>query len=176
MSSKGLIHVYCGDGKGKTTAALGLALRAAGAGMHVNIVQLLKGRPTAELASLALLPNITVVRGNPSGKFSFVMNAQEREQALALHNNLLGQALDAAQAGNFQLLIIDELMGALSAKLVDEALVKKLILEKPQALEIAVTGRNPPEWLLDAADYVSEVCMRKHPYTKGIPARRGIEM
>ncbi|MEM1483790.1 cob(I)yrinic acid a,c-diamide adenosyltransferase [Oscillospiraceae bacterium PP1C4] len=176
MREMGLIHVYCGDGKGKTTAAMGLAMRASGVGMKVLIVQFLKGQETGELRSLALLPNVSVIRGNPSGKFSFQMDERELQHTYDLHTKNLLTAIEAARAGNCDLLILDEIMGALSASLIDEDLMHNFIEHKPESLELVLTGRNPPDWLLEKASYISEICKRRHPYDQGIPARRGIEL
>lgn len=175
MNGNGLIHVYCGDGKGKTTAALGLVMRASGAGMKTLVVQFLKGRETGELKSLALLPGVQVIRGNPSGKFSFEMDERERRQAYEMNTKNLLAAVETARAEACGLLVLDEILGALSAGLVDEELLRDFVIRKPAPLELVLTGRNPPGWMLDAADYVSEICKRKHPYDRGIPARRGIE-
>lgn len=175
MNESGLIHLYCGDGKGKTTAALGLALRASGAGKRVLLLQFLKGRETGELKSLARLPEITVVRGNASGKFSFQMDPAERAAALILHTENLRAAINTARAGECDLLILDEALGALSAGLLDERLLRELVSGKPPALELVLTGRAPPHWLFEAADYVSEMCKRKHPFDRGIAARSGVE-
>ncbi|MCI8650216.1 MAG: cob(I)yrinic acid a,c-diamide adenosyltransferase [Anaerotruncus sp.] len=171
----GLIHIYCGDGKGKTTAAIGLAVRAAGAGKRVLLLQFLKGQPTGELASLAMLPQVTVLRGKMGGKFTFQMGERELQQTYDLQTKNLLTAVETARAGDCDLLILDELFGALSTETVDEDLLRNFIIHKPAALELVLTGRNPPDWLLKAADYVSEICKRKHPYDKGIQARQGIE-
>ena len=163
---KGLIHIYCGDGKGKTTAATGLAVRAAGCGMKVLLVQFLKGQETGELRALAHIPGITVLRGKASEKFTFQMDERELQQTYD----------EQARAGACDLLVLDEVMGALSCQLIDEDLLRSLVEQKPERLELVMTGRNPPDWLIDAADYVSEIKKVKHPYDRGVSARRGIEM
>ena len=173
---KGLIHVYCGDGKGKTTAAVGLAARAAGRGLRVLMVQFLKGQETGELRSLALLPGVTVLRGKASEKFTFQMDERELQQTYDLNTKNLLTAKEALRAGECDLLILDEILGALSCELVDEDLLRDLVGTKPEGAELVLTGRNPPDWLLDAADYVTEMVKRKHPFDRGIPAREGIEL
>ncbi|WP_312644735.1 cob(I)yrinic acid a,c-diamide adenosyltransferase [Hydrogenoanaerobacterium sp.] len=172
---KGLVHIYCGDGKGKTTAAIGLAVRAAGSGMKVALVQFLKGQQSSELNSLKLLPNITVIREQLSPKFTFQMDRRELEQTKAAHSRYLKTALELAKSGECDLLVLDELLGALSCSLIDEELLLELLEQKPPQLELIMTGRNPPQWLLDRADYVSEVRKVKHPYDNGVAARTGIE-
>ena len=168
---KGLIHIYCGDGKGKTTAATGLAVRAAGCGMKVLLVQFLKGQETGELRALAHIPGITVLRGKASEKFTFQMDERELQQTYDLLT-----AVEQARAGACDLLVLDEVMGALSCQLIDEDLLRSLVEQKPERLELVMTGRNPPDWLIEAADYVSEIKKVKHPYDRGVSARRGIEM
>lgn len=175
MNRQGLTHVYCGNGKGKTTAAIGLAVRAAGAGLRVMIVQFLKSQDTGELRSLALIPNITMVRGKASGKFTFQMDEHERAETRELSDRTLAAAVAAAKNGECDLLILDEALGALESGMLDEAALIELVGEKPERLELVLTGRNPPEWLISHADYVSEILPRKHPYECGIAARSGIE-
>lgn len=175
MNRPGLTHVYCGSGKGKTTAAIGLAVRAAGAGLHVLIVQFLKGQDTGELRSLALIPNITVVRGKASERFTFQMDERERAETRELSGRNLAGAVAAAKNGECELLILDEALGALEAGMLDEAALRELVCEKPEGLELVLTGRNPREWIISSADYVSEIVPRKHPYERGIAARSGIE-
>lgn len=176
MSKKALIHIYCGDGKGKTTCAVGLTVRAAGTGMRVLFVQFLKSTPTGELNSFGLLPNITVLRGKAGTGFTFQMDERALQETYDIHTKNLLTALEAARAGECDMLVLDEIMGALSAGLIDEDLLRSLIDRKPESMELVMTGRNPPAWLLEKADYVSEICKKKHPYDAGIPARKGIEM
>lgn len=176
MSEKGLVHLYCGDGKGKTTAAVGLAVRAAGCGMRVLLIQFLKGMPTGELESLAKLERVTVVRGKASEKFTFQMDARELQQTYDLNCKNLLTAMEKVRAGECELLVLDEICGALATELVDEDLLKSLIKRCKGQVELVVTGRNPPAWLWEQADYITEMCARRHPYEKGIAARRGIEM
>lgn len=172
---RGFIHVYCGDGKGKTTAAVGLAVRAAGTGKRVLLVQFLKGRDTGELHSLAQIPEITVLRGKASEKFTFQMNERELQEVYDNQTKNLLTALEEARKGHCDLLILDEIMGALSTETVDEDLLKSLVLYKPEPLELVLTGRNPPDWIVEAADYVTQMEKVKHPYDRGIQARRGVE-
>ena len=173
--NKGLIHIYCGDGKGKTTAALGLALRAAGAGKKVLLVQLLKGNPTSELESLALIPNITVIRPEKSFGFTFNMNDEQKAELTDIHNRLLDKAFNAMTAGELDMLIIDEFFGAYNKKLVDTNTADKIVFQKNKQCELILTGRDPQEKFISAADYVSEIKCVKHPYMQGIKARKGIE-
>ncbi len=171
----GLIHIYCGNGKGKTTAALGLAVRAAGAGKTVCIVQLLKGTKTSELESLKLLPNIIIIRLQKDFGFTFIMNEQDKKEITVCHNNLLISAYEHMKNHEFDMLIIDEFFAAYEKNLIDKELAEKLVFEKEKNCELILTGRNPIEKFLAVADYVSEINAVKHPYEKGISARKGIE-
>lgn len=171
----GLIHLYCGDGKGKTTAAMGLAIRAAGHGKKVLILQFLKGWPTGELKSLAQIEGIQVLRGKEGMAFSFQMTPEERIQTKALHEEHLRLAMHKAQLGECEVLILDEVMGAVGTGLLEESLVTGFLQAKPPQLEVVLTGRNPPPQWIELADYVTEMKKIKHPYERGIPARDGIE-
>ena len=174
-SKLGLIHIYTGDGKGKTTAALGLILRASGRGLHVVLGQFLKGRETGELHTLSLLPGVRVFRGKPLTKFSFQMNEQEKAEVLQSHNEFIQELAWYCRQEETDLLVLDEVIGACGTHLLDESLLIDFLKHKPKHLEVVMTGRNPSPELLELADYVSEICKRKHPCDKGIPAREGIE-
>lgn len=171
----GLIHIYCGDGKGKTTAAVGLAVRCAGRGNKVLLVQFLKSRDSGELYSLAKLPDIEVMRGKESKKFTFQMNEEEKHALLIEHNKMFEQVLAKIKNGGYSLLILDELIGALNAKVFEMPKLIEFLRHKPENLEVVLTGRNPAPELVEIADYVSEMRKVKHPMDKGIMAREGIE-
>ena len=171
----GLIHIYCGDGKGKTTAAVGLAVRCAGRGNKVLLVQFLKSRDSGELYSLAKLPDIEVMRGKESKKFTFQMNEEEKHALLIEHNKMFEQVLAKIQNGGYSLLILDEVIGALNAKVFEMPKLIEFLRHKPENLEVVLTGRNPAPELVEIADYVSEMRKVKHPMDKGIMAREGIE-
>lgn len=171
----GLIHIYCGDGKGKTTAAVGLAVRCAGRGNKVLLVQFLKSRDSGELYSLAKLPDIEVIRGKESKKFTFQMNEEEKHALLIEHNKMFEQVLAKIKNGGYSLLILDEIIGALNAKVFEMPKLIEFLRHKPENLEVVLTGRNPAPELVEIADYVSEMRKVKHPMDKGIMAREGIE-
>lgn len=171
----GLIHIYCGDGKGKTTAAVGLAVRCAGRGNKVLLVQFLKSRDSGELYSLAKLPDIEVMRGKESKKFTFQMNEEEKHVLLIEHNKMFEQVLAKIKNGSYSLLILDEVIGALNAKVFEMPKLIEFLRHKPENLEVVLTGRNPAPELVEIADYVSEMRKVKHPMDKGIMAREGIE-
>lgn len=171
----GLIHIYCGDGKGKTTAAVGLAVRCAGRGNKVLLVQFLKSRDSGELYSLAKLPDIEVMRGKESKKFTFQMNEEEKHALLIEHNKMFEQVLAKIKNGGYSLLILDEVIGALNAKVFEMPKLIEFLRHKPENLEVVLTGRNPAPELVEIADYVSEMRKVKHPMDRGIMARKGIE-
>ncbi|MGB8451799.1 MAG: cob(I)yrinic acid a,c-diamide adenosyltransferase [Anaerocolumna sp.] len=174
--NKGLIHVYCGEGKGKTTAAIGLAVRAAGSGMKVVLLQFLKGRMVSELKSLELLPGITVIRNKIDYGFYNKMTDQDKKEITKLHNENLTRALNLVKEGQCDMLILDEITAAYKYHLIDRTEVDNLIVNKKAELELILTGREPDPLFLDRADYVSEIKKIKHPYDQNITARKGIEL
>ncbi len=175
MKDGGLIHIYCGDGKGKTTAAVGLAVRCSGHGNKVLLVQFLKSRPTGELQSLSLLPNIEILRGKENHKFTFQMTDEEKAAVLHNHMELFVKVQKKCRQEKVDLLILDEVIGACNTGVFDLQALIDFLNNKPAAMEVVLTGRNPAAELIDMADYVSEICKRKHPFDKGIPARTGVE-
>ena len=176
MDAKGLIHFYYGEGKGKTTAALGLAIRASGCGKKVVVVQFLKDWKCGEINSLALLPNVTVFRANMSGRvFIHEMSSVEKDAVKAVHDNNLKSALELQQSGKCDLLVLDEALDAYQLGVLDTALFEGLLDNKPESLELVVTGHGMDSRLLARADYVTEMVKHKHPYDNGVAARRGVE-
>ena len=170
MEGLGLVHLYYGDGKGKTTAAMGLALRALGSGKRVVIVQFLKGGKSGEIPLLEQL-GAAVYRGKAGQKFVFQMDEAEKAATRALQNKNLAAAL-AAPA---DLLVLDEAGSAWELDMVDKALLQQAVLHRPAGQECVLTAHAAPQWMLEAADYVTEMQCRRHPYQKGIAARKGIE-
>lgn len=171
----GLLHIYCGDGKGKTTAAIGLAVRAAGAGMRVHIIQLLKGSDSAEISVLRSIPNITIERCDRNYGFVRNMTDEDKNSIAECHDALLEKGYSLARSGKIDMLIIDEFNAAYKCGLLDKNAAEKFLTEKFGDTELIITGRDPAEIFINAADYVSEIKCIKHPYEKGINARRGIE-
>ena len=170
MKRTGLLHLYYGDGKGKTTAAMGLALRAMGSGKRVVILQFLKGGKSGEVPLLEQL-GAKVYRGKAGQKFVFQMNEAEKEATRQLQN----ANLTAAMADPADLLILDEAGSAWELDMVDKALLQKAVLERPAEQECVLTAHAAPQWMLDAADYTTEMKCHRHPYQRGISARQGIE-
>jgi cob(I)alamin adenosyltransferase len=171
--SHGFLHVYTGDGKGKTTAAIGLAVRAAGAGQQVFFAQFLKGQPTSELAILSRLSDrITVQRFGGSG---FVRNGGDAFDAAEAHRGMRA-ARQAIQAGHHLVIILDEINLAMATGLVDVDEVLALVEGARPGTTLVLTGRYAPEPIIDAADLVTEMQEIKHYYHAGTGACVGIEM
>ena len=167
---QGLLHLYWGDGKGKTTAAMGLALRALGSGKRVVIVQFLKGGNSGEIPLLAQL-GAEIYRGKAGQKFVFQMTPEEKAATRELQN----QNLAAAIAQPADLLILDECLDTVEAGLLTVQAVYTLLQNRPKGLEVVLTGRAAPPALLELADYHTRMQLVRHPFERGIPARFGIE-
>ena len=172
---QGLVHIYCGDGKGKTSAAVGLAVRAAGRGMKVLVVRFLKTENSGEVEVLRSIPGITVTPCDRTFGFVFRMNEEQKAEAAEYYQKRFETAVKEAVTGNYDLLILDEILASCNYGMVQEQSVLEFLHTKPAGLEVVLTGRDPSEKLVEQADYVSEIHMVKHPYQKGIPARKGIE-
>ncbi len=208
MEEFGLLHLYYGDGKGKSTAAAGLALRALGAGASVILIRFLKSDyyKSGEIGSL-ITEGAMVINGKDDDyKLVGEMNEKEREWLKAYQDKILrymqdddelinqmdeeeksklkesqdeylkfvSDSLSLGTGGN-TMLILDEALNALNYGLVDEELLKRLVLRRPKGREVVLTGRGPKQWMLDAADYITEFKCVKHPFENGIKARKGIE-
>lgn len=170
---QGCVHVYCGDGKGKTTAAVGLAVRAAGRGKRVLIARFLKTEDSGEVEVLRRIPGIKVLPCERTFGFVSRMTPKIREEAALYYRKQLEQA--CRMAPSCDMLILDEIMAACRYGMVSEAALLDFLHRRPGQLEVVLTGRDPSETILAEADYVSEICMKKHPYTRGLAAREGIE-
>ena len=170
----GLIHIYCGDGKGKTSAAAGLAVRAAGAGRQVLFTQFLKNGDSSELSVLRALENVEVFVCDARHGFLWKMGENERAQAKQDYSALLEAALEKARRG-VDLLVLDEAVSACNLGVIEEKKLLDFLREKPSELEVVLTGRYPSASLIERADYVTEMKKLRHPYDRGVGARRGIE-
>lgn len=173
MPQKGFVHIYCGDGKGKTTAAVGLIIRALGAGKRALLVRFLKDSSSSELAILAELPGVSIFPDPEHINFSWNMTLDEK----AAYRDMALEKFDyaAENAERFDLIVFDEACSAISLGFLDEARVLDFIYSLAEGQELVFTGREPSEALISAADYVSEIRKVKHPFDKGIAARDGIE-
>jgi len=173
-TKKGLVHIYTGNGKGKTTCAIGLAIRALGAGQRILFAQFLKGCESSEVDVMTKL-GIRVIRMCEVKKFTWQMTKEECKEVQDACAKLLSEVVFEAKSGRWDMIVVDEAMGALANKGVSLTTLCQLIDDKPSELEIVLTGRNAPRELIDRADYVSEINALKHPLDKGIKARIGIE-
>ncbi|MCD8012926.1 MAG: cob(I)yrinic acid a,c-diamide adenosyltransferase [Lachnospiraceae bacterium] len=171
----GLVHIYCGDGKGKTTTGMGLCARAAGYGLRVLIYQFMKDNSTSERQVLGLSDKITIVDGLPQEKFSFQMTPEEKEERKAYYESQLRFVTQKAADEQYDVLFLDEVIYTIRAGLLDEALLLDFLKKKPTHLEVILTGQGPSETLIECADYVSEIRKIRHPFDKGVHARKGIE-
>jgi len=169
---KGYIHVYTGPGKGKTTAALGLGLRAAGAGFKVHMVQFMKGRRYSELDSIDKLTNFTF---SQHGRDEFVNKDNPEKIDIDLAQEGFSFSKDIIKDSKYDMIILDEINVAVDYNLINIDEVIKLIEDKPENLELVLTGRYAHPEIVKIADYVTEMLEIKHPYQQGIEARKGID-
>ena len=171
---RGCVQVYTGDGKGKTTAALGLALRATGRGLRVCMLQFIKGggRYGEHQAAEKLSPLLTIIQ---TGRPGWV-NTKDITEDRRIAQEALEQVKELMISGEYDILICDEINGAVGFGLIDVEQVLELISQKPENVELVLTGRNAHPLVIEAADLVTEMKEIKHYYKAGVPARTGIEM
>ena len=167
-----MLHVYTGNGKGKTTAAIGLALRSLGRGRRVALLQFLKGRETGEIKGLARFENCKI---RQFGTKDFVTEGATGELDRKLAEEGCSWAEKILRDKSADLVILDEINVALHLKLIEMTRVTDLIASCPPEIELVLTGRNCPPEIIELADYASEIKEIKHPYKDGITAREGIE-
>lgn len=171
----GCIHIYCGNGKGKTTTGMGLCVRAAGYGYKVLIYQFMKDNQTSERRILQKIDNITMLNGLEKEKFSFQMSEIEKAERKRYYQEQFQMLVTKITEETYDLVFFDELIYTIRAGLFEEGLLLNFLNTKPKNLEVVLTGQNPSEELIAAADYVSEICKVKHPFDRGIASREGIE-
>ncbi len=174
MKNSGLVHLYCGDGKGKTTAAVGLAVRHSGRGGKVVFAQFLKDGTSGECRVLAKL-GVTVLAANPVGKFSFRMTEEEKAETAAALGRTFDAATGFAVRERATLLVLDEVCAAVNCGFLPEKTLTGFLESRPDSLEVVLTGRDPSENLQVYADYITEMKKRRHPFDEGVAAREGIE-
>lgn len=171
--SEGLVEVFTGNGKGKTSAALGVVLRALGHGLRVYIAYFMKGNfPYGERKILGQLRNINIAT---FGFETFVDPTNVKEEEKAEAKRALEAARQAMLSGNYDIVVLDEVNVATAWKLIDIDEVIKLVKDKPEKVELILTGRYADPKLIELADLVTEMVKVKHPYDKGIPSREGID-
>lgn len=167
-----MVHLYYGDGKGKTTAAMGLALRAVGAGMKVGIVQFMKGYPYSEVSVLNTIKGISLVQ---TGRPDYIYKGKHLDIDVQEAKRGLDAARDFAFENKFDMVILDEISVAIDYELISESDVLDFIDNRPEGLELVITGRYPSSSFFERADYITEMVSHRHPYEKGILSREGID-
>lgn len=170
---KGLVHIYYGDGKGKTSSAIGLSVRAAGAGLKVFITRFLKDSDSSELCVLKKIDGITLGDTPISLPFYFTMTPKQKLEYKAYAHSLLRRAEEEMQ--RCDVVIMDEFLDAVSLDIIslDEAV--KFIKLRPEQTELVMTGHTLIDELAELAHYISHITAEKHPFTDGVAARKGIE-
>lgn len=171
----GLIHIYCGEGKGKTTAAVGLAVRAAGCGMKVLFARFLKNENSGELKVLDAIPEIEVLHLDKSYGFYWTLSDREKDEVRNMYGQLWKRILEEVSEGVYSMLVMDEFMAVYSYEFIPHDEAMEFLRCRPEGLEVVLTGRDPAAELLELADYVSDIQKVRHPFDKNMDARRGIE-
>lgn len=169
-----MVHIYCGDGKGKTTCAMGLAVRSAGRGNRVVIAQFLKDGNSGERISFERFDNVKLLPVPDKIKFIFTMTEEEKAQTRAEMTSLFEQAAGYVRRGECDLLVLDEMCSAVTTGMVPLELVTAF-LDEGHPAEVVMTGRDPEPALQERADYITEMRKVKHPFDQGKPARIGVE-
>ncbi len=173
QAGRGLVLLHTGNGKGKSTACFGQALRAAGQGFKVCIIQFIKGKwQTGEAKAFAALKDQVEFHVRGSG---FTWQGNDKEEAIRVAREAFVFAREKVMSGDYDMVVLDELTYLISYGMVSEEEVVDMITTRPQALHLVISGRDASEGLIAAADLVSEVKAIKHPYEKGIKAQKGIE-
>jgi cob(I)alamin adenosyltransferase len=173
---QGYVQIYTGNGKGKTTAAIGLGVRAAGNKYKVYMIQFLKSSKTGELQSVeALKPYFEVFRFQKPRGFFWTLKEEEKKELKEEIQKAYNFALQVFEENQCDILILDEIMGAISNDLVTAAQIIELMEKKPQNMELIMTGRNVPEEIIKKADLVTEMKDIKHYFNAGVGSREGIE-
>lgn len=169
-----MVHIYCGDGKGKTTCAVGLAVRFAATGRKVFFYQFMKNQKSGERKILETIPAIEVYHGYEMPKFSFKMNEEEKNITRSVYEDEFEKIKKIAEDGKYAMIILDEIMSCISSGFLETSEVVDF-LKNNRHIEIVMTGRNPSPEICEMADYISEIKKIKHPFDNNIVARRGIE-
>lgn len=189
------IHLYCGDGKGKTTAAIGLSIRAAGAGKRVLFSQFMKGGSSSELSILEMLPNVRIMRSEKEFPFYMSMTEEQKQEQTEIHDAMLDCIISLVKHENREyteaiqviedptcdvwwpdVIIMDEVTYPYNWGLLNRERFDELLQCVKGSVELVMTGRDPADEFVAVADYVTEMKKQKHPYEKGITARVGIEL
>ena len=169
------VQIYTGNGKGKTTAALGLGLRAAGRDFSVVMCQFMKGRDSGEIISCNRIPNFEIRRFYKAHGFFLSLKEEEKRKIMLQIDREWEKLTEKVQQGGIHLLILDEIASAIACGMISAENVLKMIEERPRNMELVLTGRDFPQTILEKADLITEMKCVRHYYNKGIGARKGIE-
>jgi cob(I)alamin adenosyltransferase len=173
VSDLGLIQVYTGSGKGKTMASLGLAIRAAGHGLKVHMIQFMKGRiDYGELKTAEKIEGFTIEQ---FGRPDFVDKENPAQEDIELARDALARSEEVIMCGKYDIVILDEVNVAIEWNLIEVDRVIEILKKKPKEVEVILTGRHARQELIDLADLVSEIREVKHPYTRGMHSRFGVD-
>ena len=170
-----MIHAYYGDGKGKSTAAAGMALRAAGNHMRVMFVQFMKTENSGERVALQRFDNVTLSSCPLELKYTYNMDEHERQQVSVMFRGIFDRSVSMTLSDRYDMIILDEVFDVIHEGMLAGSAVFEFISNAPNSLEIVMTGRKPPQRFIDAADYVTEFKKIKHPFDHGVAARIGLE-
>ena len=168
-------HLYFGDGKGKTTAAIGIAVRAAGSNLKVLFVQFLKTEFSGERHVLSPTESETLALYKTDLQFTLQMNEKEKAQAAKIFKDIFDHSVTLALTEKYDMVVFDEIIDAINAEMLTESEVVEFITNAPSSMEIIMTGHNPSQKMIDLCDYVTEFKKIKHPYDRGITGRIGVE-
>lgn len=169
---KAYVHVYCGDGKGKTTGALGLVVRALGAGLSAALIQFMKGFAYSELKTLSKLPGLEIIQ---TGRTDHVQKGKAAASDLSEAKRAMDMAWFYCLKSPRDLVVLDEASVAVDYGLIEEKDILDLIDQRDPGVELVITGRNPTQAMMDRADYLSEILCLRHPYEDGVLSREGID-
>ncbi|ONI43654.1 cob(I)yrinic acid a,c-diamide adenosyltransferase [Candidatus Epulonipiscioides gigas] len=173
---EGLVQIYCGDGKGKTTASIGLGIRAVGSGLKVIMIQFLKSDTSGEIKVLKTLePNFKTFHFEKQHGFFWELSDEEKSELKNEIEIAMKFAKKVMDTEECDVLILDEILGVIENNLYSEDLLVDFIVSKKDTVELILTGRNVPEKIKDISDYISNITKEKHPMDIGIEARKGIE-
>lgn len=170
-----MVHIYYGDGKGKTTASIGLAARAAGSRMKVLFVQFKKTEFSGERHTLSHTENISLSFAPIDINSTYEMDNEKKAQASVVFRKLFNDSIRTVLTQKYDMIVLDEIFSAINAKMISEGELYEFVSNAPKNLEVVLSGNTPSQKLLDLADYVTEMKKVKHPYDQGIQPRFGIE-
>lgn len=172
-----MIQLYCGEGKGKTTACIGAAIRAAGREKKVMFVQFMKGQDTGEIEILRNIGNITVLRSEKDFPFFSQMSESQKQEMTDIHNQMLQKVLERLESGETDFVVLDEITHAVKYHMLSIEKLNQVIInaKNNEKIELLMSGREPSKELLEVSDYISRIECERHPFQKGVCARIGVE-